>query len=368
MKKITTFVVVSVLIAALLVGCKASPTPAPSGSESPSGSSSPSSSKSPSPSASASSSPSTTEGSAKTGLAVITSLSKSTDAGEKEGLAQVDSTVVAVTTDSGGKILKCMIDAVQAKIAFDDKGQLMTPPETMFKTKNELGEEYGMKKASGIGKEWYEQAGAFAAYVEGMTLEQVKEIKVDEQNYPTQTDLKSSVTISIGGFVEGIEKALSMAQEGGAAEADKLSLGIVSDMGKSASASADAQGLAQVYSTYVAVTRDAGGKISGCILDASQSNINFDTKGKITTDLSEMPQTKNELGEAYGMKEASGIKKEWNEQALEFAKYITGKNADEIKGIIVDEKGYAVSSDIKASVTISIGGFIGALEKALAPT
>jgi hypothetical protein len=45
---------------------------------------------------------------------------------------------VAVTVDKDGKIQKCVIDAVQAKINFDTKGKLITPPTTMFKTKNEL--------------------------------------------------------------------------------------------------------------------------------------------------------------------------------------------------------------------------------------
>jgi hypothetical protein len=365
MKRIGMFVICALVTTALLVGCKASPTPAPSEPASPSGSATPPKSPSPSPGASAPASPNTSPGSAKTGFAVITSLSKSADAGEKDGFAQVDSTAVAVTVDKEGKIIKCVIDAVQAKINFDDKGRLKTPAETTFKTKRELGEEYGMKKASGIGKEWFEQAEAFAAYVEGMTADEVKNIKVDEQNYPTQADLKSSVTISVGGFIEGIEKAVSTAQEGGASESDKLSLGIVTDMKKSVGAESEKAGLAQVYFTFAAVTRDAGGKVTACILDAVQANVNFDAKGKITTDLSEKPQTKNELGESYGMKETSGIKKEWNEQASEFAKYITDKTAGEITGIAVDDKGYPVSSDIKSSVTISIGGFLAALQKAL---
>ena len=67
------------------------------------------------------------------------------------------------------------------------------------------------------------------------------------------------------------------------------------------------------------------------------------------------------------MKEASGIKKEWNEQASEFAKYVAGKTADEITGIAIDDQGYAVSTDIKSSVTVSIGGFLAALAKALVP-
>lgn len=355
MRKTITFIFAAILIPALVAGCKASPTPAPSGS--PSGSSSSSSS--------ASSQPSTSAGPVKVGLAVITAMSKSADAGDKDGLAQVDSTVVAVLTDKEGKILKCAIDAVQAQVIFDKTGQLITPPETTFKTKNELGDDYGMKKASGIGKEWDEQASAFASFVEGMTVDEVKGIKVDEQNHPTESDLKSSVTISIGAFMEAIEKAVGMAQESGAAETDKLTLGIVTDMKKSSSAQSDKPGLVQVYSTFAVVTRDAGGKISACILDAAQSDIDFDEKGKILTDLSETPKTKNELGEEYGMKEKSAIKKEWNEQAAALAQYVTGKMPDEIKGIAVDEMGYAVSSDIKTSVTISIGGFMEALKKAL---
>jgi hypothetical protein len=297
-------------------------------------------------------------------MAVITSLAKSLDAGKTDGVAEVDSTVAAVLLDKDGKIQKCVIDAVQAKIGFDAKGKLLTPPTTVFKTKNELGETYGMKKASGIGKEWNEQAQAFAKYVEGKTPEEVKNIKVDEKNTPTQADLKASVTISVGGFMEAIEKAAQAAQDGGAAATDLLSIGVVTTMAKSADASADKAGLAQVDSTYAAVTRDMNGKLTGCVLDGSQSKISFTAQGKLTTDLSETPKTKNEMGEAYGLKKASGIGKEWNEQAQAFAQYVTGKTPAEIAGIAVDEKGYAVASDIKASATIAIGDFKAALVKA----
>jgi hypothetical protein len=360
MKRIVTLLMTAVCLSALLFGCKSSPSPAPSGSSSPSASK-PSSSAPSSPSP-----PSSSAGSAKTGLAVLTALSKSTDAGQDNGLAEVDSTVIAVTVDSKGKIQKCVIDAVSAQIYFDVKGQLITLPTTTFKTKNELADTYGLKKASGIGKEWYEQAAAFAKYVEGMTAEQVMGIKVDEKNYTTQSDLKASVTISIGGFIKCLEKAIKMAQSVGAAEADRLSIGIVTTMSKSISAAGDKPGLVQVNSTYAAITRDAGGKISGCVLDASQGNINFTAMGKITTDLSVTPQTKDELGEAYGLKKESGIGKEWMEQAAAFAKYVTGKTAAEVEGIAVDEKGYAIPADIKSSVTISIGDFVAALTKATA--
>src|SRR5690554_4962550 len=78
----------------------------------------------------------------KTGLAVITAVDKSTHAGTQAGLAQIDATVVAVTVDNKGKIVKCVIDAVQSRINFDASGKIITPLATVFPSKNELAEGY----------------------------------------------------------------------------------------------------------------------------------------------------------------------------------------------------------------------------------
>jgi ribosomal protein L7Ae-like RNA K-turn-binding protein len=304
-------------------------------------------------------------GKVKTGLAVITELAKSTDAGEKPGLAQIDSTVVAVTVDGKGKIVKCVIDGVQSKINFDASGKLTTPVDTMFPTKTELGEKYGMKKASKLGKEWNEQAAALAKYVVGKTVKEIKAIAVDESKHPIGSDLKTSVTMSIGGYLEAIEKAVAQAQELGAVSSDELGLGIVTNMAHSVNAG-EKPGLAEGYSTYIAITKNSKGKITSCLIDASQGKVNFNTSGKITTDLKVRVKTKNELGEAYGMKKASKIGKEWNEQAAAFAKYVTGKTLDQVANIAVNEEGEATGSDILASVTIGIDDFLAAIAKAAA--
>ena len=68
------------------------------------------------------------------------------------------------------------------------------------------GADYGMGAVSSIGKEWNEQAAAFAAYVTGKTLDEVAGIAVDEATKPAEADLASSVTISIGGFQALLEK------------------------------------------------------------------------------------------------------------------------------------------------------------------
>jgi hypothetical protein len=301
----------------------------------------------------------------KTGLAVVSSVAKSKDAGEADGLAQADSTIVAVTVDKDGKIVDCVLDVAQTKINFNAAGELTTPADTVFKTKHELGAEYGMKGASAIGKEWNEQADAFVSYVKGKTVEEVMSIALDEEGHATVPDLTASVTIKLGDYVEAIEKAVANAQDLGAAATDKLSLGVETTMGKSANVG-EKDGLAQIYSNYVAVTTDADGKITSSVIDASQCNVNFDKTGKITSDLTAALQTKNELGENYGMKGASKIGKEWNEQAAAFAQYITGKTAAEVSGIAVDEGSHATSPDLTASVTISLGDIMAAFAKAMA--
>ncbi len=307
----------------------------------------------------------TTAAAAKTGLAVINSIAKSANAGEKDGVAEVDSTVVGVLVGQDGKILKCSIDVAQTKVNFSKEGKILTDLATAVQTKQELKDAYGMKARSGIGKEWNEQADAFEAYVIGKTLDEVKGIAVNEEGVPSDADLAASVTVHISDFVAGIEKAVANAQDLGAKDSDKLGIGISTSIASSADATADKAGLAQAYSYYTAVTTDADGKITSCAIDASQSNVNFDTTGVITSDLTVAPQTKLELKDAYGMKGKSGIGKEWYEQANAFASYVTGKTVAEVDGIALTE-GRPSDADLASSVTVHVADFITVIDKAVA--
>lgn len=306
-----------------------------------------------------------TEESLKTGLAVITSLDSSADAGEKDGLAQIDSTVVAVTVDKDGKIVDCAIDAAQTKINFSKEGKVLSDLASEIKSKNELGAEYGMIKNSKIGKEWNEQAAAIAQYAKGKTVSELKGIAVNEKGAPTDTDLAASVTIGIKGYIDAIEKAVSNAQDLGAKSGDRLSLGISTSISDSKNAEEGKDGQGQAYSYYTALTVGNDGKITSCIIDASQGKVTFDTAGKITSDKSEEVKTKNEIGAGYGMIKNSKIGKEWNEQAAAFAKYAVGKTLSEIKGIAVNEKGAPTGTDLTASVTVGVNDMIKVIEKAL---
>lgn len=305
-----------------------------------------------------------TEGTLKTGLAILSDVSKSKDAGEEDGQAQANITIAAVTVDEAGKIVSCVIDTAQVKVGFDKEGKLLTDLAAEFPTKQELGDDYGMKKASSIGKEWFEQADAFAAYVVGKTAEEVSGIAVTESGAAADADLAANCTLSIGGFQAIVVKAVNNAVEAGASIGDKLGLGAVTSIGKSKDAAADAEGLAQAYTTVTAVTTNAEGKITSCVIDAVQANVNFDAAGKVTTDFAAEIKTKNELGDGYGMKKASSIGKEWYEQAAAYAAYVVGKTADEVNGIALTE-GAPADADLAASVTVHVTDFNSVITKAV---
>ena len=306
----------------------------------------------------------TAAGAVKTGLAVQGSLSSSKPAADGEdGLAQADINIAAVTVNGDGVIESCVIDAVQIKMNFDAAGTITTDLTAPVLSKVERGDEYGMGKASAIGKEWYQQAQALADYVEGKTLDEVLGIAVDESTKPTDADLASSVTISIGGYIGLIEQAYNNAADLGAQSGDVLSIAQETSIGDSTSATADALGAMSGNVSVAAVTTN-GGVITSCILDGIQPKVEFDTTGAITTDLTGSVSSKNTLGADYGMGKASAIGKEWNEQAAAFAAYTVGKTADEVTGIAVSETGGAADADLAASCSISIGGFQSVVAKA----
>lgn len=304
------------------------------------------------------------EGGLRTGMAVVHSMKKSKDAGESDGTAEVDAVVAAVVIDQEGRILSCKLDIAQSIMNFTAEGKVVMKEE--FLTKKELGEDYGMKSASGIGKEWFEQAEAFENYVIGKTAKEVAGIAVEENGKAADADLSAGVTVAIGDFQKAVVEAVKNAAEIGTQEGDKLGLGIVTNMEKSKDATAEADGQCQAYSTFLAVTTAADGTITGSIIDASQGTVTFDASGVITSDIGADVKTKKQLGEGYGMKKASGIGKEWFEQADAFAEYMTGKTVEEIAGIAVGENGKTTDADLSASVTVAIADFQTAAAKAVA--
>ncbi len=294
----------------------------------------------------------------KTGLSVTTTMSA-----DKNGGVQVTINITAVTIDDNGVIDSVVFDGVQATVGVDAAGQLTTDPATVFVSKNELGDAYGMRAYSTISKEWNEQAAAYAAFCSGKTLEEVKTLTSGENGAPVDAELTAGCTMPAYNFLPGLEAAVANAQHAGAKKGDTLKLVQVTNASGSKSATAEAAGKTQVYATVSALTLN-GDVITSCVIDAVQATAAFDATGAITSDLTAPIATKNQLGDAYGMRAYSEIKKEWNEQAAAFAAYVTGKTLAEAAGVAVNEGGYPTDAELTAGCTMGVSDFIKLMEKA----
>ena len=298
------------------------------------------------------------EGSVKTGLYIGTDLTDSQD-----GEAKYDVTIVAVTVDDDGVIDSCLIDSIAASVLFDENGVITSDLTGEVLSKNELGEDYGMKRYGGAKYEWNEQVAALAAYASGKTIAELKNGAIDASGKAADADLASTATIYLGGYVAGIEQAVSNAQHLGARKGDDLRLASISTLDGSKGADAENAGVAQLATDVTALTLD-GDTITSCYIDSIQAKVEFDTGGALTSDLDAEVLTKNQMGEAYGMKQYAGSAYEWKEQAASFAAYVTGKTAAEVAGIAVDERTAPAEADLASSVTIAIGGFQALIAKA----
>ena len=304
----------------------------------------------------------------KTGLSVSTSVKDTVSAtAEANGAAKYDVTLAAVTVDDNGVIQSCVIDSIPATVEFDTTGATVTDLTAPVSTKNELGENYGMVAWGGAIAEWDAQVKAVADYAVGKTVEELKNGDIDMTTGKAKdgTDLQSSATIYLAGYVYAIEAAVNNAQHLGAQAGDELVLATMPSVGSSTAADAENAGNAQLDADIAVLTRKDG-VITSCYIDSVQAKIAFDTTGTVTTDLSAPVKTKNELGADYGMVAWAGAIAEWNEQAASFAQYITGKTAADVAGIaITDTTKPADGSDLASSVTIAIGGFQALIAKAM---
>lgn len=284
---------------------------------------------------------------AKTGYAVVSSIGDVEDT-----KLTIDSVCAAVLVDADGKIIDCIIDEAQTK---PDLAVNNGDVEDL-RTKYEKKEDYNMKGASEIGKEWYEQIEAFEAFAKGKTADEIT-AAIGEDGYPSNADLKAGCTMHSSTFAAAVSKAVAGAQDLGASATDTLKLSITT--GKFYESN---ETNLQYDSDYAIVTVNAEGKITSCLIDASQAKCSIED-GKFTVAEGEFI-TKKELKEDYNMKGASEIGKEWYEQAAAFEQFAIGKTADELKAAI-GEDGYPSDADLKAGCTIHATSIVENVVKAV---
>lgn len=139
------------------------------------------------------------------GLGLISRIGgQSKDAADEDGRFQAYSHYGVVTLGKDKKITSSIIDASQTNVDFSNLGAITSETEATFESKLEKGNDYNMKDASPIGKEWFEQSEAFSEHIKGKTIAEVTSMELVEG---VATDLDSSVTVTVDDFVLVIEKA-----------------------------------------------------------------------------------------------------------------------------------------------------------------
>ena len=141
------------------------------------------------------------------GMAVDSAVSPAED--DDDGRAEAKVTTCALLLDQEGKILSVKFDCTEA-IATYNKAGAVTWPDT-YKSKKELGYDYGLKNYSSIGKEWFEQVNALEDYCTGKTVSDVSSMQLKEEDgrkgVPAAAELTSTCTISCDQFIEALKKA-----------------------------------------------------------------------------------------------------------------------------------------------------------------
>ena len=133
----------------------------------------------------------------------------------EEVLTQVNITVIGLLLDSNSKIVTSYLDEIQIPLTFtagEANPYTITPtnaygsPTTQYNykgqtiaSKKELGDDYDMKKASPIGKEWWEQAAALEDYLVGKTVTELDAYS---------EDLTAGCTMYTGSYFAAITNAV----------------------------------------------------------------------------------------------------------------------------------------------------------------
>ena len=312
----------------------------------------------------------------KFGLGVSANYGSTTDAdGETNGAGEFNTTGVAVLLDAEGKIVKIDVDTAQIKTAWTSEGKVIATEE--LRTKYEKGMDYNMaafgKKHDGSeGKplEWFEQADAFMATVTGKTLDEAKAYMGSDE-YAIGDMATAGCTIKVGEFMNALEKAVANAKDSAATAADSLNVALVSaNSHSSKDASDEADGLAQIDTTIVAIVVNAEGKVVVADTDCTQGKMSFNAAGASTLDTTTAVKTKLEQGYDYNMAAfgkkhdgSEGKPLEWFEQAAEFNKALVGKTAADFSALMGEDT-YAIGDLATAGCTMAVGDMVAAAVKA----
>ena len=150
------------------------------------------------------------------GSAILTEVSGKDASAEKSGEAKASSTYGVVALDKDGKVVFTQTDEAQNAVKFTTAGAL-DGEAVAVATKGEKKDEYGMKKASSIGKEWFEQNQAYDEWTVGNTAKEIADMKVTTneggKTVTADKDLMTGCTMGVDSLQKVTETAIAAASK-----------------------------------------------------------------------------------------------------------------------------------------------------------
>lgn len=101
--------------------------------------------------------------------------------------------------NENGDYAKATVEVTDGKITKIELDEI-----TGGASKKELGEDYGMKVASKIGKHWHEQVAFLEEYIVNNGLDKVE---LDNAGYPKNDDVLAGCTFNIGNLIQTAKDA-----------------------------------------------------------------------------------------------------------------------------------------------------------------
>ncbi len=132
---------------------------------------------------------------------------------DKNGRARFSTTYVSAVFGDDGTIMDVKIDEVESNVDFDASGALVNYMGGNVQSKKELGDAYGMKDYSGIGKEWYEQIEYLENWLKGKKINDLEKAESRSDSSAVSGGMSMPATDS-GGIVSDATSAINSVADG----------------------------------------------------------------------------------------------------------------------------------------------------------
>ena len=231
----------------------------------------------------------------------------------KTGVSYADpwGITVANVIYKGDEIFKILIDTVR--------------PDGGLSSKEKF-DDYGIRRVSSIGMEWFEEVSFFETWAEQNDL---TTLELDENGHAVNPDVITGATINVGYYVEALNNA-----DAGVTEAN----GYTVKTGFSFNAT---------WGPTVANVIYKDGEVLKILVDTVRPDGGLSSKEKYND---------------YGIKRVSGLGKEWWEEVVFFETWVEENG---IEALTLDETGHATNPDVITGATIAVSYYAEAIQDAL---